>query len=92
MEMHDDVLILAHTYVQNGDLMWDPRIDFKIDFDDRKATPISYELSNLGVYEEYDIENFSSQLMGKIKDLLEYTDMWLDNVEAVEYEPININK
>lgn len=83
---------LSDTYVQNGDLMWDPRIDFKIDYDDRKATPISYELSNLGVYEEYDIENFSSQLMGKIKDLLEYTDMWLDNVEAEEYEPININK
>ncbi len=82
---------LSDTYVQNCDLMWDTRIDFKIDYDDRKATPISYELSNLGVYEEYDIENFSSQLMGKIKDLLEYTDMWLDNVEAEEYEPININ-
>ena len=88
VEMEGDVLTLAHTYVQNGDLMWDPRIDFKIDYEDRKATPISYEMSCLGVYEEYDIENPTPQLMEKINEMLDYTDGWLDNVEAKDYEPI----
>ena len=86
--MEGDVLTLAHIYVQNGDLMWDPRIDFKIDYEDRKATPISYEMSGLGIYEDYDIENPTPQLMEKINEMLDYTDGWLDNVEAKDYEPI----
>ena len=68
--------------------MLNPRIDFKIDYEDRKATPISYEMSCLGVYEEYDIENPTPQLMEKINEMLDYTDGWLDNVETKDYEPI----
>ena len=89
IEMEGDVLTLAHTYVKNGDLMWDPRIDFKIDYEDRKATPISYEMSCLGVYEEYDIENPTPQLMEKINEQIDFADGWLDNVEADEYKPID---
>ena len=64
-----------------------PRIDFKVDYENRKAIPISYEMSCLGVYEEYDIENPTPQLMEKINEMLDYTDGWLDNVEAKDYEP-----
>ncbi|MBP1534199.1 MAG: hypothetical protein IK999_08760 [Ruminococcus sp.] len=84
-EMEGDILTLAHTYVQNGDLMWDPRIDFKVDYENKKATPINYENSGTGCYEEYDIENLTPETAEKINDLLDFVDTWLDNIEAQGY-------
>lgn len=88
VEMRGDILTVAHTYVQNGDLMWDPRIDFKVDYDNKKVMPISYENSGLGVYEEYDIAEPTSQLIEKLHELLDFTDTWLDNIEAQGYKPV----
>lgn len=45
VEMHDDIFSIAHTYEQNGDLMYDPLIYFKVDYDKEKVIPISYENS-----------------------------------------------
>lgn len=91
-EMQEDILTLAHTYVQNGDLMWDPRIDFKVDYENKKVTPVSYEMSSLGVYEEYDIENLTPEIVEKLNELLDYTDTWLDNIEAKGYKAIGENE
>ena len=91
-EMEGDILTIAHTYVQNGDLMWDPRIDFKVDYENKKVTPISYENSGTGMYEEYDTENLTPETAEKINDVLEFTDMWLDNIEAQGYEPVDIEE
>ncbi len=91
-EMEGDILTIAHTYVQNGDLMWDPRINFKVDYENKKVTPISYENSGTGIYEEYDTKNLTPETAEKINDLLEFTDMWLDNIEAQGYEPVDIEE
>lgn len=85
-EMQEDILTLAHTYVQNGDLMWDPRIDFKVDYENKKVTPISFENSGTGRYEEYDIEDLTPETAEKINDLLDFVDTWLDNIEAQGYD------
>ncbi len=85
-EMEGDIQTIAHTYVQNGDLMWDPRIDFKVDYENKKVTPISYENSGTGMYEEYDIEHLTPETAEKINDLLEFVDTWLDNIEAQGYD------
>lgn len=85
-EMQEDILTSAHTYVQNGDLMWDPRIDFKVDYENKKVTPISFENSGTGRYEEYDIENMTPETAEKINDLLDFVDTWLDNIEAQGYD------
>ena len=85
-EMEGDILTLAHTYVQNGDLMWDPRIDFKVDYENKKVTPISFENSGTGSYEEYDIKNLTPETAEKINDLLDFVDTWLDNIEAQGYD------
>ncbi|MBP1535247.1 MAG: hypothetical protein IK999_14155 [Ruminococcus sp.] len=92
VEMEGHILTIAHSYVQNGDLMWDPRIDFKIDYENKKATPVSYEMSSLGVYEEYDIKNLTPEIAEKLNELLDYTDTWLDNIEAKGYRPIGENE
>jgi len=38
VEMQGDILTVAQAYEQNGDLMYDPRIDFKVDYENRRAT------------------------------------------------------
>ena len=88
VEMNGDIFTIAHTYVQNGDLMWDPRIDFKIDYENKKATPISFENSGIGTYEEYDVENLTPETVKKINDLLDFIDTWLDNIESQGYKPV----
>ncbi len=85
-EMERDILTLAHTYEQNGDLMWDPRIDFKVDYENKKVTPISFENSGTGRYEEYDIENLTPETAEKINEMLDFIDTWLDNIEAQGYD------
>ena len=85
-EMDGDILTLAHTYVQEGDLMWDPRIDFKVDYENKKVTPVSYENSGTGCYEEYDIENLTPETAEKISDLFDFVDTWLDNIETQGYD------
>lgn len=91
VEMNGDIFTLAHTYVQNGDLMWDPRIDFKIDYENKKATPISFENSGVGTYEEFDTENPTPESVKRINDILDYTDNWLDNIEEEHYKPVGID-
>lgn len=46
-------------------------------------------MSCLGVFEEYDIDNPTPQLMEKINEQLDFVDGWLDNVEASGYKPID---
>ena len=46
-------------------------------------------MSCLGVYEEYDIDDPTPQLMEKINEQLDFVDGWLDNVEADDYKPID---
>ena len=49
----DNVLSIAHTYVQNGDLMDDPEIRLLVDVENGQVQPISYSNSGLGIYKEY---------------------------------------
>lgn len=73
-------LIMSHNYVQNGDIMYDPRIDFVIDDENRSVTPVSYENSGLGVYDEYT-EGSAGQ-----KDCSSFVKTWLNNIEQQPYK------
>lgn len=85
VEMNSDILTVSQTYVQNGDLMYDPRIDFKVDYENQKVIPISYENSGLGIYEEYDISDGKPETMKQINDVLAFADNWMDDIDAQGY-------
>ena len=87
VELHGDILSVEHTYEQNGDLMYDPRIDFKVDYDNEKVIPVSYENSGMGIYNTYDSgAEPTPESVRKINEVLEFTDTWLDNIEEQGYE------
>ncbi|MCM1381248.1 MAG: YodL domain-containing protein [Muribaculaceae bacterium] len=53
VEKNGDTVFIAHTYVQNGDLMYDPAIEFSFDTQNHRAQALSYELSGMGIYEDF---------------------------------------
>lgn len=53
IERYGETLTLMHTFEQNGDLMYDPRIDYKIDFENQTLHAVNYEMSLLNIYQEY---------------------------------------
>ncbi|MCM1525050.1 MAG: YodL domain-containing protein [Ruminococcus sp.] len=88
VEMQEDILIMEQNYVQNGDLMCDPRIDFRIDYENKRAIPVSYENSGLGKYERFDVDNPTPEVMKQVNDVLSFADNWFDNIEAQGYKPV----
>ena len=85
VEMHGNQFSICQTYEQNGDLMYDPLVYFKIDYEHEKAIPISFENSGTGSYEKYDTENPTQETKKQIDDLMEFMDTWLDNIENDGY-------
>ena len=85
VEMNSDILTIAQTYVQNGDLMYDPRIDFQVDYENKKVIPQSFENSGEGVYERYDISDGKPETMKQINDILTFTDDWMDRIDEQGY-------
>ena len=74
-------LIMEQNYVQNGDLMTDPRIDFAIYNDEEIAIPINYENNGMGIYAEYiqdgkilDSKNLNSTIKFCV-------DVWFKNLK-----------
>ena len=88
VEMNSDILTIAQTTVQNGDLMYDPRIDFKVDYENKKVIPLNFENSFQGVYEEYDISDGKPETMKLINDILAFADDWMDEIEVQGYSPV----
>ena len=85
VEMNSNILTIAQTYVQNGDLMYDPRIDFKVDYENKRVIPESFENSGMGVYEQYDITDVKPETMKQINDILTFADDWMDRIEEQGY-------
>lgn len=88
VEKHGDIVLIAHTYVQNGDLMNDPAIQFEFDTDTKSAKAISYEMSSIGIY-----TNFSGENAFEERDDVEslFLDTMLENIKAYNYERTKIN-
>ena len=88
VEMNGDVLTICQTYEQNGDLMYDPRIDLKVDYDNQKVIPLSFENSGMGVYEEYSSE-LTPEIAKQMNDVLDFMDnTMLENIEKAGYESV----
>ena len=83
VEMHEDMLYMAHTHIQNGDVMNDPLIVFQIK--DEAAVPICFENSGMGIYEEHRTDEMTESAASWRSDVLDFTDEWLDNIEQQGY-------
>lgn len=85
---------LAHTYVQNGDLMHDPQICFAVadqrgadkkDYKSILIAPYLFRQDNMGIYEEtilFEMENSRVIDQERQAGQAEFAVHWLKNIEA----------
>lgn len=50
-KLSENTIRIAHTYEQNGDLMYDPEMVFEIDAENKALKPLEYRQDNMGIYQ-----------------------------------------
>lgn len=77
---------MEHYYMQNGDRMYDPYMDFQIDKEAGTLRAFSYENSGIGVYNEADPDDPAHEK--KISGFNKFFATWLNNIRSQGYEPV----
>ena len=88
IERNGDVVFVAHTYTQNGDLMYDPAIEFSFDSENQKADALSYELSGMGMYQDFRDGNLPNDKADVEEMVLE---TMFVNIKDYDYKLIETN-
>lgn len=88
VEKCGDMVFIAHTYVQNGDLMYDPAIEFSFDTKNHRAEALSYELSGMGIYQDFRDGNHPDQ-KADVEEMVLGT--MFENIKAYGYERTSFN-
>lgn len=86
IERNGDVVFVAHTYTQNGDLMYDPAIEFYFDSKNQKAEALSYELSGMGMYQDFRDGNLPNEKADVEEMALE---TMFPNIKDYDYELVD---
>jgi hypothetical protein len=77
------MISVAHTYLQNGDVMYDPEMTFEVS--SHGLLPISYQLDPMGIYQEciWREDDGSVKMLRKlVTHLMEFAEMWDANIRA----------
>lgn len=77
---------MEHYYMQNGDRMYDPYMDFQIDKEAGTLRAFSYENSGIGVYNEADPDDPAHEK--KINGFNKFFATWLNNIRSQGYETV----
>ncbi|WP_342983332.1 GNAT family N-acetyltransferase [Flavonifractor plautii] len=83
---YGDYYCMEHYYMQNGDRMYDPYMDFLIDTEAGTLRAFSYENSGIGVYQEADPADPAQEK--KITGFGQFFATWLNNIASQGYEPV----
>lgn len=81
------LIAMAHTGVQNGDVMFDPEIVFQLHVsgDQQAAEPVSFRNDYLGMNQEvyrYNDEGKATHVDVRLKaELKDFAQMWFRNLE-----------
>lgn len=77
---------MEHYYMQNGDRMYDPYMDFQINKEAGTLRAFSYENSGIGVYNEADPDDPAYEKA--INGFNNFFATWLNNIRSQGYEPV----
>lgn len=79
---------LAHTYIQNGDVMSDPDMEIRVYLMDdwQRAEALTYQLDGLGIYQQVYPE--PGRVCPRLKQQLNaFLLEWLNNIRKQGYQP-----
>jgi len=78
----ENTIAMAHTFVQNGDLCYDPEMTFTFDNEKEELLPLTYEHSLAGLYQE--VRQGDAVNLGLQRELNSFLKMWLKNINDQE--------
>jgi hypothetical protein len=76
----NNVIALAHNFIQNGDVMADPDMEIRIDPDMGIVEALTYQLDSLGIFQRVYPEPGKVCLKLR-RDLNQFLGQWLKNLE-----------
>lgn len=83
VEKNGDTVFIAHIYTQNGDLMYDPAMEFTFDTQNHRAEVTSYQLSGMGIYEDFSDGN-QKDMKNDVEEMA--LDTMFENIKSYGYE------
>jgi hypothetical protein len=92
-----DRVSIMHTYVQEGDLMYDPMIEFVVNSADKMLNAVAYQNSGMGLYQYYDEDGRGMRVDGngnyhEIRNLSgklnTFSQQWFNNLEEQGHIPV----
>ena len=83
IEKNGNNVFIAHTYTQNGDLMYDPAIEFSFDTKNHRAEVTSYQLSGMGIYEDFS-DGTHSDMKTDVEEMA--LDTLFENIKSYNYD------
>jgi antirestriction protein ArdC len=93
----DGRISVMHTYTMNGDLMYDPMMEFEIDNDAKTMNAVAYEQSmpplnqyigDEGIGRSYDGNGNETTVRNLQIQLNEFAAQWLENIGINDYTPV----
>ena len=78
----DGRIAMSHYYMQNGDMMADPDMEFEIDTDAHTLSARTFQQDNMGIFQRVETENDMILDPDLERELNEFTTQWLNNIAA----------
>ncbi len=80
-----DVLAVSHTYLVNGDTMYDPEMTFRVDREEGTLEPLTFRQDgSFHIFQE--VYPAPGRWIPKLRnDLNRFTQQWLDNISQQQY-------
>ncbi len=97
----DDRISIMHSYLADGQLVYDPMIVFMIDREARMLNPVEYQLSSPPLYQRLDENGIGisidgngreSTMRGLQVDLDDFMSQWLDGIGQQGFYPVHAVK
>lgn len=80
----ENEISVTHYYAQNGDLMCDPEMTFRIDGEAGTLEPLTFQQDNLGIYQEVYPEE-GMWIPALRRDLNNFANSWFKNISQQGY-------
>ena len=76
---------ISHTYLQNGDLMADPDMEFVFDLENKALSARTFQQDGIGLYQTVENQQGEVDNLDLERQLNSFARQWFDNIQSQDY-------
>lgn len=76
---------ISHTYLQNGDLMADPDMEFVFDLENKTLSARTFQQDGIGLYQTVENQQGEVDNPDLERQLNSFARQWFDNIQSQDY-------